>query len=410
MKRGNLLPWGAALCCLGPLLQDAPVLAGDFNCNLLMGALQVYNSNIFLASDQDTDDAKISDFVTTVTPAVEMVYETGKSKTALTVRQDIARYAEYDDLNRVDQSYDGKVDYALSELSSVSLNAAYKVDHSADSDLETSGLMLDTTKRERTNFGGEMQHAFSEKILGSLSYGYSREDYASGDYTDSEANNVSFTLSREVGWLPDAYVYGSGGALFYQTDYSRQNNISAVLGGGFRLTEGISLNFDAGVRKSRETYDEWTLEWLRSPPYIQLVAVERTEEQWGKVAHFRIAYEGESTNANLKFSYDVQPASGRGALTERTQVAFDIGRRLSEACRVRGFSSYFLNYRDSSSNRYNVDESTVDLGIDLTYDLDRYFSLGGQYRYTLNQDDEEGDEADRNQFLLRLSYKYPVAE
>ncbi len=391
------------------MLQNPPAVAGDFSYTVLTDVLQVYDSNIFLASDKAADETKLSDFITTISPAMELAYQTERSRTAVTIRQDISRYAEYDELDNVGQSYKGRFGYAINELSSIDLSAGYRLDHSADSELETSGLLLDTTERKRRNLGGEIQYALSEKSGASLSYGFARDDYSNDD-PDSEFNTVSLTLTREVDWLPEAYVYGSGGVMFYQTDYSRQNSTSAVLGGGFRLSEEISLNIDAGVRKSQEKYDEWGVQWLRVPPYYRLVTIERSEEEWGQIAHFQIAYQGEATTVNLDFSYDMQPASGRGTLTERTQIGLDVVRRLNEECRVRGFSSYFLNYREGLDQRYNVDETTVNLGIDLTYDFNRYVSLSGQYLHTLSQDDEDGTEADRNRFWVRLALKYPVVE
>jgi len=97
-------------------------------------------------------------------------------------------------------------------------------------------------------------------------------------------------------------------------------------------------------------------------------------------------------------------------MTERTQVSFDLSRRFSEELSIRGFSSYFLNFRDGADQRYHVDETTVHLGCDVTYDLNSFFSVNGQYRHSWVADDEEGAEASRDRFLLSLVYKYPLLQ
>jgi len=389
--------------------QGANVLAADFTLTALLRANQIYDSNIFMADDQDTDAEELSDFLTTITPGVELNCATPRGALFLGIRQAFAQYAQYSEMNRVDQSYSAKLDYALSELSSVGLNFGYDVDHGADRDLEDTGLLLGTNKRIRLHLGGEAHYILNEKTQAILGYGFTQSDYSSGS-SDSKTNNLSLTINREVGWLPGGYLYASTGFLHYETESARQRNISAVLGCAFQLSEGVSLNIDAGVRKSREQYRAWQLQWLTFPPFYRIVAVEKEEGNWGKVGHFRLGYQGEFTNANLLLSYDMQPASGRDTMTERTQVSFDLSRRFSEELSIRGFSSYFLNFRDGADQRYHVDETTVHLGCDVTYDLNSFFSVNGQYRHSWVADDEEGAEASRDRFLLSLVYKYPLLQ
>ncbi|MGI6657049.1 MAG: hypothetical protein ACOX5Z_09555 [Desulfobulbus sp.] len=410
MKLWPATGWRVGLCCAWLVICGATAAdAGGFRTNLVLGVLQVYDDNVLFAYDDLTGgEPKLSDFITTISPGLEVEYERGKLNGTLSVRHDIAHYFEYDDLNSVDQSYQGTLSYSPNELSFLNLNAGYKRIFSTDSDLQTSGVLLDNTERRRQTYGAQLRRLLSETLMTTLSYDYMRDDYASNRYTDSEVNSFSLGLQKEVDWLPEGYVYASAGCMLYRTASTRQRNESLLLGGGFRLTEGISINLDAGVRKMRSKYDAWELEWVAWPFLYTVTPVRRTEEEWGQVAHGRIQYEGEMTTASLGFGYDVQPSGGQGTLTERTQVQFNVERRLTEDWRVRGFSSYFLNYREGYQGRYAQDKTTLNAGFELSCEINRYLTIRGRYLRTWAEDDRTGREADRNRFLLQLTGEYEL--
>src|SRR4030042_593755 len=90
-----------------------------------------YNDNIFF-----TEEDRTKDFVTTLSPGLELIDRTEKLDLNLSARVNVLRYWSNGDLDRVNQFYRGRIGYSLHPKLKLSANAAYTRDFTPDRDLE----------------------------------------------------------------------------------------------------------------------------------------------------------------------------------------------------------------------------------------------------------------------------------
>ena len=433
-------------------------------------------------------DKKLSDWVRTYSPELEMKYETERLQTVSSVRFDIIRYNQYSELDDIDQLYKQTIAYELSPYTQVGADAAYSQDSSPDRGLEEeSGLLLGSTVRTQQDYGAWARHSLSEYSMLDFSYKYSTESFSNSslddlldrldeekakeegakaeaeaqergetreeepeeedtpsqaelrrerrESIDAKNHSASLTLTREVDWLTDSYVYANTQYLHQESKISIQDSAAFVLGIGFNLSETISLNFDAGLNYGRDQFDNRQLRLLEESPYYEIEDVAQTLDEWGPIAHARLNYQGEWTNASLNASHDVRPASGTGSLIKRTTLHLQAGHQWTEKFRVYSFASYYHNKQDGIlelppvaaeealtfhnsipelrdrleqelEEYYEVDNTTYNFGLGFTYDLSRIFSLRGEYAYRINQNDVKGSEAFGNRFMLYLGTQF----
>ncbi|HTR45126.1 MAG TPA: outer membrane beta-barrel protein, partial [Thermodesulfovibrionales bacterium] len=98
----------------------APARGDEFRVVPSLSVREEYNSNILLT----TGDAR-RDFITTISPGVEIVDRTARLDADLQVRLDRLEYADNRDLNATNQTYSGRIRYLLTPLFGVSAEAAY---------------------------------------------------------------------------------------------------------------------------------------------------------------------------------------------------------------------------------------------------------------------------------------------
>ena len=431
LPRKGAMVWYVVAVCLCLVLQTAPALAGNVTYQTRLSATQAYDDNLFLVDEhpdvkderaeeeakteeQATEDGqkqgeeetdvvqepvekKTADWATTISPELELGYETERLKSTGTARFDLIRYGKYTELNEVDQFYKQAIAYELSPYSKIGANAAYSRDSSRERELEESGLLLGNTVRTKQDYRGWVQHNLSEYSLLDFSYNYSTENFSSSSLDDlrdrrdaekaeqeakekgettagteatqeepteeepspaelrrqwREAINTkthwaSLGITREVDWLSSgSYVYANSQYLHQESKLSIQDSAAVVLGLGLQLSETISFSFDAGLNYGRDSYDNRRLRLLAEQPYYEQEVVPQTDSQWGPIAHAQFRYTGEDTVLSLNAAYDVRPASGTGTLADRTTVQLRAENQFSEKMRAYSYASYNHNKQD----------------------------------------------------------------
>src|SRR5271157_2998914 len=90
------------------VLLSCPLLVwgNEFRLVPSISVKEEYNSNILLSTDSEK-----SDFLTTVSPGVEMVNRTDRLDTDLLVRLDRLEYLDNRDVSATNQMYNGKLHY-----------------------------------------------------------------------------------------------------------------------------------------------------------------------------------------------------------------------------------------------------------------------------------------------------------
>ena len=443
------------LCLSGVFFCPPPVMSGDFSTTIDIMARQIYNDNIHLTDENPgirmkrtatgtvppQTRTKQSGFIATVSPRITIGYDAPRTSAKVSAR---LLFSDLDESDDVDQFYDGSFGYQLTPYTRLTMDGGYSRDSDPGSEIDTTGRSYSvTTVRDRHNYGAGLESNLSEISLVRLNYGYRQSDYSTPRLraNNFKSHSLSVSYTRDTGEILErSYVYTNTRFMNYKTINTEQNNVSLVLGAGYQLSEAFSLRAGAGISYSHETFNDTRVRLLSPPPFPyphELVRFEQSQQEWSPAGNIQLDYQGEWTKTSLKYSYDVQPASGRGTMARLTEVRLDVSRRLGEFLTIRGFSSYFLYKRDGildpppladaaalawhnnwsspllrRDKRHGLDEKTLNLGLEASYTFNRHFSLTGNYTHTRKkQEIDRGNhwqlsDAKQNRFFIRLNYRY----
>jgi len=231
------------------------VWGNEFRLVPSISVKEEYNDNVFFAAN----DIK-RDFVTTISPGLEMVNNTEKLETALLVRLDRFDYADNREFSATDQLYNGKFRYHATPLFNISAEGGYVRDSRPDRDIQTSGIILSTVPRNRYNASLSADYQFSEKTALGVSYAFGRDDYGSTRYTDDSSHDVNAGLVYDMG----QYFQRVKGRLnLGYSDYvfpdSRIDSVMGTVGFSRDFSEKGSLLIDGGIRHTWSEFSTYQL-------------------------------------------------------------------------------------------------------------------------------------------------------
>lgn len=370
-------------CC------DSAAFADGDSLVLSLGLKEEYNDNIFF-----TDEEEVDDFITTVSPGIELRRKYERVSASLKGLLDASLYSENSDLNDVDQNFNGDFLYLLTQRLSFSAGASYLRDSRPDREIDETGLVLGTDIRKRQHYNAGMGYKLTEITNANFTYAYDREDFDRLDSTDYNSHIIGLGLTHDLNyWLSSTTGRMNFG--YGQYDYSTSDidYYKLTIGAERQWTEIYSYYFDIGGRVTHSEFDS-----------------ERTDDDsTGGVVKLGMRYKGELTRGNLFFSHDVGAASGRNGTTERTSVVFLLHRRFAEKLSGSLQGGYYLNKSDRGELAIDeIDERTVRITPRISYEFSRYFSLEGAYAYAHIKDKADCTSRERNQVFVRLVFEYPL--
>lgn len=364
--------------------------AEGFNVTPSVAVRQEYNDNIFF-----TTTGAIDDYITTISPGLEISQESERLNASLNGRVDGLVYYDNEELNDLDQEFTGQVQYQFTPRTQGSFDASYLRDSRADRDIGITGLVLGTDIRRRRHVGASASHAVSEKAVVQASYGYEREEFDDLAQNDYDVNRLGLAMSYNLArfWQE---AMGRIRFDYVNVDYvtSKVDNYSLTVGFEKRLTETYRLSVDIGPRYTRTEFD------LAGIP---------DNTAWGVRGVVSLRYHGEYLTTSLNFLHDVQPASGRIGSTERTGLTGSVGHRITEKLRWDIHVAYFLNQSDRRQYALtDIDENTFRIRPRLRYQFTPDMALEADYAYTLINDEIADTEREQNLFFLRFEWQYPL--
>lgn len=396
-----------ALLLLLPPLLPASADADERKVTPVISLKQEYSDNLFF-----TDDDQESDFISTVSPGLEMLNNTERWKAGLKLRLDSVSYADNSDLDSIDQDYSGSLRYAVSPLANLFSSAGYRRDSRVDRDFTETGLVTNASTRDqyRAQFGGD--YALSEIVGMQLQYAYAEDAYQSGEYVDYQSHDVTWTISRDLSaYLANTVGRLNFGVTEYETEDSQVTNYTGTIGAERKLNELYSYFVDVGMHYTESTFDAMRLVPTAIPSMYLLVPYEEETQGSGVTGRAGVSYQDELNDGRLSFSHDVQAASGRNGTVERTAVQASAGRRLTEKSRATFSAGYAINKStDDTQSADLTDEKSLWLQPKITFALTDEITLEGSYNYALIHDNVADTDTDRNLVMLRLGFKYPLFE
>jgi hypothetical protein len=371
-----------------------PAFGLDRGLDLNLSAQWEYNDNIFW----NTDDA-IDDVIYTLSGGLTFHNRTERADADLSGRVERLNYLDHEALDATDQFYTGKASYLFSPRWRSGVNAGFSQDSRPDRDVETTGLVLGTAERDRTDLGGFTTFYATENTSATLSYSYEDEAYDQGEFSDMIGYQAGLGVQHNWGSLFDNTFlsfnlnYGR-----YEYDTANIDIYSGTLGFEKHISE-LWRFFIAGGANYQET------EFVSSG-----VTVLETDKR-GSVGRVGLDYLGEYTRFGISGSKDLTPSSGFSGTTERTSLAMNWSRRLAQKSRVGLNLSYHLNEAEAGKlAAVDVDEETFSISPNLKIALFNDFYLIAKYTYS-QVDNRIADTTTRRRYVvLQVAYNLTVLE
>jgi len=408
------------------LLLPSCAISADYKLITSVAGIYEYNDNIFF-----DDDTVISDSIYTVAPRLEWV----RAGERLTARADgkveFYRYQDNDELDDTDQWYNASLGYQLTERWQVSAQGHVSDDNRPDRDIETTGLVLGSVRRKRSNVGASASYMISEMTSAGVYAEFNRENFDDPETSDRKDCSVvlfmnrslerwlarttgrlnlsysHYTFDREYDYENDLGVYDM---VITIDDELEMDSTSLTVGTETALTEKFDLTVDLGARHSRsERVVAQTLSyyWDADDPSTligrSVYPNEDDYDSFGFVGSLDATYRGERSSCTLSLSHDLQPVSGDNAAVNRTTVRLGGNLRLLERLTISGFLQWYLNVSDEDDpTQDDTDEQTWNAGGSLRWKLNDTFDLAANYGYTFRDDREDDTTTHRSKVLLQL--------
>lgn len=373
------------------LLTALPLVcqAGTFQVTPSVSLREEYNDNILFVANETKED-----FITTTVPRVELIEKTERITAQLSSALEVIDYLVNSDLRAIDHAQKGSVDYAITPLLNVFSKLDFKQDSRPDRDLQTSGLLLNSSKRELFNGSAGTQYILTEKLSSLVNMSFWNNHFEDPTLVDSKVYGVNGGFAYNLG----TYLPQTTGRMIlahnrFEYPIDTVKNYSVSVGMSHDLTETYKVSLDVGPRYSRSSF------------------AGGVSDDSGVGGAFAVDYTGETTTVNMTLSRDEQGVSGRAGTAERSSLAFSVGRKFFDELRCSLELEYHNNKSQASLARLNVDEDTFSVVPRIQYMFTKDISLDGDYRYThfIDRAVSSGDETrERNLVYVRLNYQHPL--
>jgi hypothetical protein len=368
-----------------------PLLGEELKLIPSLAVKEEYNDNIFLATG-----AGQADFVTTLTPSLDISSATERGSATLSAGLNLLDYNRHAGLNAVDYFGQGGLGYRFSPRLTISAGAGYVRDSRPDR-IDVNGLALNSGSN-RQNYQLSGNYALSEKSNSSVSYAYSQEDFENSGLLSTRVHSATLSQDYDLDrFLRQTRLVGSFGYSHDLTSISQVDNYTATLGLTKKLHELWGFSLNAGGRYTHSAFDVQT-----SASSIQVVS----SDDQGWVGNLSLNYSGESLNSSLTFNHDITTASGRAGSTARTGVSVNLEERFTRE--IYGSFGMGYSWNKTDRNQFStqpIDETNLNLNCVLRYDFTNDAALEGSYRYNSIDRGQSGTHAGQNVFILRLTLR-----
>lgn len=359
-----------------------------------------FNDNIFFSGEDSVDD-----FITTISPGLDIVENTERLDASFKGRLDGIIYADNNELNAVDQHFLGHLGYQITERLGMLADARYIKDSRPDRDILETGLVQSAEPRKRRYFALGTDYLTSENTSNSLTYQYEASDYEDREFSDSQIHTLGFLhtwnarrfFKETVGRLNLGYVKAD-----FET--SEISSFSGTIGASWNYTELLSVLFDLGIR-----YTETDFIVLEFVPPNQIVTRLEITRQFSGVGSATLVFRGEYTNGHIKLLHDIREARGRGGTTVRTEATGWLRRRFSEKFSVTFSAGYYKNKSDQGTVALvDLNQQTFRIRPGLRYDFSDDIFLEAAYKLTYVKDNIDNTSATQNMIFGQIYWQWPI--
>lgn len=344
-----------------------------------------YNSNVLATNDDEKDD-----FIFNFLPGIAVVSNFPRHAVGLTVQGDIARYVSETNENYEDVgvNLNGRLD--ITRNNRLIARARFAKDHERRDDPEDPGADVTDEPVEFYDYGGSLGfeqdfNRFNVGVLGS----FDRRDYneEDPDVEEDDRDRNLFGGRVRTGYFisPRINAFLQGSFRREQRDASRKsgrdNNVyEARVGSEIDIT-GLLFG-EASFGWGLQEFDE--SEFDSENNFVYGIAL-----TWNPTGLTSLRLEGDG-------GYE---PSDVGSSNLENRIALRVDHELLRNLLVGGEVAYRRNDfqdTDRTDNRF-------DLGPNITYFVNRYFSVGGGYTFTTRDSDVSDREFDRHLVTVRVT-------
>lgn len=391
------------------LLQLYPSLVLGYELRLVpsIAIKEEYNSNIFLSADNVK-----TDFITTLSPGIEMTDRTGRMNADLNLRLDRLEFAGNPDFDAINQMYDGKFHYLISPLLDVSAEAHYARYPNPTLEVSKTGIAMVPVPWEHITSSLSANYKLDEKTTALTSYDFGGDYFESQDYRNDTSHEFHAELDHDFSrYLPALKGFADVGYGRYYFFDSSVDNITGVIGFSRDLSETWSAKADAGVRytSSEVSVPEpvpvgFLVEGGQEVYIFEMVQEQFHNSGWGWVADVSLKYNGEKSSGDLTYSRDIAPAYGLEGAAQSNALALSAQYRFTGAFTALFTSGYtMLKSNASEFSAQAIDQKVFRIDPGVRYKFSRDLSAEAGYEYVLVKN--PGSEADRHIFSVRLDIR-----
>lgn len=384
------------------LLVSFPAFAwgDDFSLVPSFSVQEQYNSNIFL-----TATGIKNDFITTLSPGVEMVDRTGRLDTDLSLHLDQLEYASSQGLNATNQMYNGSLRYLVSPLFGVSAGAGYT--RNSNPTLGTTlstNIVTTAVPWNHISYSLSSDYQFTEKTAGSVSYTYGRDYYQSSQFLSDTTQNVNAGLVYDLGkYIPTVKGRMNVGYSYYYYPGNRLDSVMGTVGFSKDFNEVWSVQADAGIRNT----------WSAIIIPIQIIGfgsinVPVNTEGLGWVGDMSLNYNGELGSASLTYNRSLTPAYGLNGAAEQNALSLATRYRFSYELSASFSTSYFtLKSLASQFSAQEIDQQTFNINPRVRYEFSKDMALESSYEYDVINNPASNSKTKRQLFSVRFYVQHP---
>ena len=398
-----------------------PVSADPTKILPMISLKQEYSDNILFSSSNEKED-----FITTASGGLAIRHRTETVTAGLAAWLDQLLYQDFDELNTLNKRFSGNMDYRVTERLGVGASAQYNEDSRRDRDADTTGLLL-SGDREATRFSLSSGYYFSEILKGDIRLDYGDvEIKESNRYEDNNDFRADITFSKN---LSEIFRNTTGILNFNYLRYTA--DIEATTPGAIRTStlfqEYVSdiFQFSTGVSKDiTELYNIYgqvgasyarTNERLRSRSVLtsngSVISDAWSPDQdgdiLGGVLLAGVKYNGLYYDMGLSVSQDMRGASGTNGAVQRSSVAGNIIRKLTEKFSLTFEASVYLNQNDRKSQA-DTEELAVNIQPGFRYQLSDDLYLSGLYSFTSVENRQDGTTSERNLIYIVIRKEFEL--
>lgn len=381
--------------------------ADDFKITPSVALRQEFNSNLFFSFNDETDD-----YITTLIVSVAAENRTERLDFKLDASARPFFQEENDELNAVDQTYQGRMGYRLTERLQTSGNVSYRVDNRPDRDVADTGLLFSTDRRDWWHVSAGAGYTLNEITAASLNYSYDDIgwDAPLAAREDSRGHAVQLSITRNIGrWLEETTGLLTLGYSDWNYETSDTGTVFGSLGVDSALTETLNLRADIGGRYVNSTFE--TVELVLIPPGLIVPrVVEKSNAGWGAIGSAGIAYRGERTTAGLNISTDLRTQGG-ATPSVLTRLTGSLDHRVLKDLRVGLTSGVYRNKADREDFSFRqIDTLTYRIGPRVRWEFWDDVALDGAYTFAYVDDEVAGGSRNQHRVYVQVAYGFELPD